>query len=140
MKKRIPAGLIICALSVILLFTAVACQEEPEEETDIVNPIEITISVDYPERAGIDDVENAEFKIEENSTVMDAIQLYCNVNDMELTVETTGASVEGINGVENGDYFAKRTWQYKINGQLCSEKESEKKLEDGDALEWAYQK
>ena len=48
--------------------------------------------------------------------------------------------MEGINGVENGDYFAKRTWQYKINGQLCSEKESEKKLEDGDALEWVYQK
>ena len=68
------------------------------------------------------------------------MQLYCNVNEMALTVETTGASVQGISGVENGDFFAQRTWQYQINGQLCSENESEKVLADGDALQWVYQK
>lgn len=140
MKNKTAARMTVCALTLTLLFTAVACQAEPEEETPIANPIEITISIDYPDQSGQKDIEDVQFKIEENSTVLDAIQLYCNVNEISLTVDTTDASVQGINGVENGDYAAKKTWQYKINGRLCSDGENEKKLEDGDQLQWVYRK
>ena len=68
------------------------------------------------------------------------IQLYCNVNELPVTVETTDASIQGINGVTNGDYAAKRHWQYKINGELCKTPENEKILKDGDTLEWVFKK
>ncbi len=140
MRNRRSAYLALCAVLLVFLFTAGGCGNEQKEETKIVNPIEITISIDYPDKSELEDIVEVPFKIEEGSTVLDAMQLYCNVNEMALTVETTGASVQGISGVENGDFFAQRTWQYQINGQLCSENESEKVLADGDALQWVYQK
>ena len=140
MRNKRSAYLALCAVLLVFLFTAGGCGNEQKEETKIVNPIEITISIDYPDKSELEDIVEVPFKIEEGSTVLDAMQLYCNVNEMALTVETTGASVQGISGVENGDFFAQRTWQYQINGQLCSENESEKVLADGDALQWVYQK
>ncbi len=140
MRNKRSAYLALCAVLLVFLFAAGGCGNEQKEETKIVNPIEITISIDYPDKSELEDIVEVPFKIEEGSTVLDAMQLYCNVNEMALTVETTGASVQGISGVENGDFFAQRTWQYQINGQLCSENESEKVLADGDALQWVYQK
>ena len=124
MRNRRSAYLALCAVLLVFLFAAGGCGNEQKEETKIVNPIEITISIDYPDKSELEDIVEVPFKIEEGSTVLDAMQLYCNVNEMALTVETTGASVQGISGVENGDFFAQRTWQYQINGQLCSENES----------------
>ena len=117
MKKKVLTNLIICMLVCSSIFVVTGCGKD-KEETPIVHPIKITISIDYPAKSGLDDVEEVDFKIEEDSTVLDAIQLYCNVNELPVTVETTDASIQGINGVDNGDYSAKRHWQYKINGEL----------------------
>ena len=57
---------------------------------------------------------------------------------MPITVETTDGSVQGIGGVENGDYYSSRIWQYKLNGELCTVAEAQQKLQDGDVLEWVY--
>lgn len=138
MKKKALTNLIICMLVFSSIFVVSSCGKEAEETP--VHPINITISIDYPEKSELEDVEEAAFKIEEESTVLEAIQLYCNVNELPVTVETTDASIQGINGVENGEYSAKRYWQYKINGELCDTPENEKKLEDGDLVEWIYRK
>ena len=139
MKKKVLANLIICMLVLSSIFTATGCGKD-QEETPIVHPINITISIDYPTKSGIEDVKEADFKIEENSTVLDAIQLYCNVNELPVTVETTDASIQGINGVSNGDFSSERHWQYKINGKLSETPENEKILNDGDTLEWVFRK
>ena len=139
MKKKVLTNLIICMLVCSSIFVVTGCGKD-KEETPIVHPIKITISIDYPAKSGLDDVEEVDFKIEEDSTVLDAIQLYCNVNELPVTVETTDASIQGINGVDNGDYSAKRHWQYKINGELSETPENEKILKDGDTLAWVFNK
>lgn len=139
MKKKILTNLIICMLVFSSIFVVTGCGKE-KEETPIVHPIKITISINYPQKSEIEDVEEVNFKIEEDSTVLDAIQLYCNVNELPVTVETTDESIQGINGVTNGDYGSKRHWQYKVNGKLCETPENEKILKDGDTLEWFFRK
>ena len=139
MKKKILTNLILCLLVFSSIFVVTGCGKE-KEETPIVHPIQITISIDYPAKSEIEDVEAADFKIEEDSTVLDAIQLYCNVNELPVIVETTDASIQGINGVSNGDYSAARHWQFKINGELCETPENEKILKDGDTVEWIFRK
>ena len=109
------------------------------EPAPIVNPINVTISIDYPKKADLEDVKDADFKVEEGASVLDAIQLYCNVNELPINVETTSSSIIGINDVNNGDYNSK-TWQYKINGELCDTDVSEKILKDGDSIQWVYMK
>ncbi len=140
MKRRILTSFLLCALTLSCMVVAGGCGNETEETAPVVNPIEITVSIDFPKKADLDDISGEQFKLEEGATVLDALQLYCNVADMPVTVETTDGSVQGIGGVENGDFHAERAWQYKLNGELCTEAESQQKLEDGDVLEWVYRK
>ena len=100
----------------------------------------VTSRIDYPKKSEIPDVENTDFKIEENSSVLEAIQLYCNVNDMPINVETTDGTIVGINGLNNGDFHPNRIWQYKVNGELSASPAGEYILQEGDVLEWVYKK
>ena len=140
MKRRILTIFVLFALTISCAVFGSGCSKQTEETAPVINPIEITVSIDFPEKADIEDISAEPFKIEEDSTVLEAIQLYCNVAEMPITVETTDGSVQGIGGVENGDYSASRTWQYKLNGELCTIAESQQKLKDGDVLEWVYKK
>ena len=139
MKKRKPICSILCVLLFLSVFFMTGCGNEPEE-TEIINPITITISIDYPKKSNLDDVIEVPFKIEENSSVLEAIQLFCNVNEMPVNIETTDGTVVGINDLNNGDLNTRRTWQYKINGRLSQLPAGEAILQEGDLLEWVYQK
>lgn len=138
MKRRI--SLILAVMAVLSAVTLLAgCGETGEKGKEPpVETIEIMISVDYPESAEMEDVKSVPFKIEEGSSVLETIELYCNVNDMPIAVEITGGTVIGINDLLNGDIFANRTWKYKVNGSLKEESARKVVLEEGDSLEWVY--
>lgn len=102
--------------------------------------MEITLSIDYPKSAEMEDVKAVPFKIEEGSSALETIELYCNVNEMPVAVEITGGTVIGINDLLNGDVFANRTWKYMVNGELMEKSARKVILEDGDSLEWIYTK
>lgn len=136
-RKFICFILCLCFIASVLCMTGCGKKDEPLE---IINPITITISIDYPKKSEIPDVENTDFKIEENSSVLEAIQLYCNVNDMPINVETTDGTIVGINGLNNGDFHPNRIWQYKVNGELFASPAGEYILQEGDVLEWVYKK
>lgn len=136
--KNVFVKLCICTMLLLPLVLTASCNSQ-KDDSPIANPIEITISIDYPDKAELTDVEES-FKIEENSTVLDAIQLYCNVNEIALTVETTDGSVNGINGVENNELYTNRTWQFTVNGTVSEEPANTVFLGNGDQLQWVYKK
>ena len=138
--KKIFIKISICTILLLSLAMVTSCGENENEEQPIINPIEITISIDYPDKAEIEDVEEEPFKIEEDSTVLDAIQLYCNVNDIPLNIETTDGSVDGINDVNNYILYENRAWKYKINDELQESPANTQVLKDGDSLQWFYKK
>ena len=140
MKRRI--SLILTALIVVsAVFLTAGCGEKAESGKEpAVKTVGITISIDYPGGAEMEDVKAVPFKIEEGSSVLETIELYCNVNEMPVAVEITGGTVIGINDLLNGDVFANRTWKYRVNGKLMEESARKVILEDGDSLEWIYTK
>lgn len=138
--KKIFIKISVCTILLLSLAMVTSCGENNNEEQPIINPIEITISIDYPDKAEIEDIEEETFKIEEDSTVLDAIQLYCNVNDIPLNIETTDGSVDGINDINNYILYTNRTWQYKINDELIDSPANTHILIDGDNLQWVYKK
>lgn len=140
MKRKKLICFILCLSAAAFSLLLTGCAGDNPEEGPVINPVDITISIDYPARSEMEDVEAVPFTIEENSSVLEAIQLYCNVNEMPVTVETTYGTVVGINDLLNGDIFARRTWQFKINGQLRDDPAGEVILKDGDSLEWVYEK
>ena len=131
----------------------------------IEDPIEVTISIDFPDGAEAEDITEEAFLVEDGTTVLDALQIYCNVNDIPVNVETTAAAVYGINGVNNSDGTAENpdeeaddeeiaaetetdestetaltgSWHYSVNGEESSTPENEVRLSDGDSIIWIYQ-
>ncbi|MEE0516126.1 MAG: DUF4430 domain-containing protein [Emergencia sp.] len=140
LKKRISLILtVLLALSPVLL--TAGCGEKTESGKEPpVKTVEITLSIDYPKSAEMEDVKAVPFKIEEGSSALETIELYCNVNEMPVAVEITGGTVIGINDLLNGDVFANRTWKYMVNGELMEKSARKVILEDGDSLEWIYTK
>jgi len=139
MRKRKFICFTLCTAMLISVFLVTGCGEQPEQ-TEIVNPINITISIDYPKKSNLDDITDITFKIEEDSSVLEAIQLFCNVNEMPVNVETTVGTIVGINDLNNGDIYSKRIWQFKVNGELSDHPAGEIILQEGDRLEWVYRK
>lgn len=139
MKKKFTK-LGICTLLLLSLFLVSGCGDDQKDEAPIVNPVEITITIDYPEKAEPKDVVEEPFKVEAGSTVLDAIQIYCNVKEIPLTVETTDGSVVGINSVDNLVFYKKGTWEYKIDDKISKSPANTQVLTDGNNLKWIYKK
>ncbi len=140
-KRKIMASLLVCALLTGIMFALSACGKPNQiGSQQIENPIEISISIKYPEKAKKPDIEAVGFKVEKNSTVMLALQLYCSVHDIPLMIDTTSNTVQGINNIENGVLIKDRAWKYRLNGRLSNAAVAEKKLHDGDELQWIYAK
>ena len=58
----------ICLTLCLTLFAAVLCTTSCENKGDtaeIIHPITITISIDYPKKSELPDIETTAFKIEE---------------------------------------------------------------------------
>lgn len=137
--KKITKNLILTLLAFSMIFAVTGCGNT-EDVTPAVKSMDITLSINYPAKAEIPDIYQETFKVEEHATVLDALEIYCNVNDIPLTVELTSGSVHGIDDIYNGDFYRSRHWRYKINGKLCADPENEKILKNGDSVEWVFVK
>ncbi|MDY2991445.1 DUF4430 domain-containing protein [Hornefia butyriciproducens] len=141
MKKKFSI-IFICALALGLAVCVTGCRDKSSSsaEESVVNPINLLISIDYPGKANKPDLENFKFKAEEDSSVLEATELYCNISEIQLLVDTTNNEVQGINGINNGELKKKYVWKYKINGKEVSDNPQDYDLKDGDNIIWYYTK
>lgn len=138
MKKLISMVIVlVISLSGCMLLTG--CGKE-KARPEVTNPIEIFISIDYPEKAKTPDMENFKFKVEKKSNVLEATGLYASMSEIPLLVDTTSNTITSINKIANNDpqYDKKATWKFKVNGKLVDGTPESKKLSDGDSIEWIY--
>lgn len=140
MKKTILKNLLLCLLFVFITFSFSSCGNEAEDTEPSVKSIDITLSIDYPKKSGIDDVKKILFKIEEDTSVLQTIELYGNVYDIPVLVDTTNSTLEGINGIINHVTLKDGHWEYQINGKKISKSENKKIVESGDFVEFIYVK
>lgn len=141
MKKKLSI-IFICALALGLAVCVTGCRDKSSSsaEESVVNPINLLISIDYPGKANKPDLENFKFKAEEDSSVLEATELYCNISEIQLLVDTTNNEVQGINGINNGELKKNYVWKYKINGKEVSDNPQDYDLKDGDNIIWYYTK
>lgn len=139
MKKKMINSLILAALLCTIVLTGAGCSKK-KEEVPVISPMEITLSINYPDKSNRESIKEEAFKLEERSTVLEAIQLYCKVNDMPMLVNTTEQTVQGINGIQNGDIDKEKSWKFTVNGKILTDPENLVILEDGDKLVWMYSK
>jgi len=140
MKNRIRYGLLLCCLVVSMLFIFSGCGSSDDTETAEIKSIDITLSIEYPVKSKIIDIKGVPFRLEEETSVLQMIELYGNVNNISVLVDTTHGTLEGISGIINGIYQNNHTWKFKINGKNSSTAVSDCILEDGDSIEFIYVK
>lgn len=134
--KRKSLVILTAMMLVASIFTMTGCQEK-DNSGDVANPIDVVISVSYPEESGIDSIKDVDFTIEDGASAVDAIQLYCNVENISTTMDTTTGEVTGIGGVSNGNY-ENRQWQCEVNGKSLDTLPSQTVLKNGDIIHWLY--
>lgn len=140
MKKFLS---ILCIL--ILSFSLFACSEKKKETDpkDIVNPINVTISFsdsekDQVEAEDFEPIEETEFIVEEGTSVLDATQIYCLANDLEINIDSAGSYIKSMLGLGEGDLASTTGWIYTVNGEAVSVGAGEQILNDGDKIAWEF--
>lgn len=136
---RVTAFLLVLALTAgLLVLPSCGKQEEPKE---VEHPISITLTVKFPKEAkrkGTFEITQAKFNVENDSNVNEALQLYCNVEDISVSVDTTNGTVDAIDHIANGDLGENAAWHFMLNGKKMDKKSSETTLRDGDSVVWYY--
>lgn len=141
MNKKLIMKVLICLTVLLFTFFCAACgNTSSSQDSDSVKSINISISIDYPEKAEKPDLKTLPFRIEEETSVMQAIELYGNVNNTSILIDTTYSTLEGIDGVINGVTLKRGSWYCRINGKNLDTPYGDVKLKDGDHLELIYTK
>lgn len=140
MKKLLS---ILCIF--ILSLALVSCQDNKKESEpkDIVNPINVTISFsdsenDQVEAADFEPIEETEFIVEEGTSVLDATQIYCVANGLDITIDSAGGYIKGMIGLSEGDLADTTGWIYTVNGESVTVGANEQILKEGDKIAWEF--
>lgn len=136
-----PKILKLCVCLIVILSSLIlwGCGE-PENENPAVKSVDIRISIDFPDKAKLPDLNTLPFRVEENTSALQAVELYGNVNNISILIDTTYSTLEGIDGVINGVTLKAGQWQCKINGKNKTKLMNDVILKDGDHLELVYTK
>ncbi|MEA4987373.1 MAG: DUF4430 domain-containing protein [Anaerovorax sp.] len=105
----------------------------------------ITLTIDYPEGSGEQDV-HGPFTIEEGSTVLDAIVLYGKIT--ETPIEHKSGDIKSINGFSEESNEDTETpnnlpenpvgWSFTVNNQMPENNAKNTILKEGDLLTWTF--
>lgn len=141
MSKKTTKTIPICVLLSLIIASAAfttGCGTA-DKQKNVVHPIEVMISIDYPAGAKIPDMEHFKFKVEKGSNVLEATELYASLAEIPLLIDTTSNTVIGIDDVKNtGKGKKEKRWKVSVNAELIKSLPSEKKLKDGDDIQWKY--
>lgn len=137
MKNKILKRSIAVVLSLLLVFAVTACGGNPSDDGSDVNTINVTLSITYPKDAKKDNVKEFAMNVEENATVLQILESYCNQENIPVDVESSGTTyVTSINGIKAKGSSG---WVYEVNDDASITKAvDEYKVKDGDKVVWKF--
>ena len=140
MKKFLS---LICVFVLSLALFSCSEKKDDDDSSEITNPINVTISFsdsenDQVEVENFEPIDNAEFIVEEGTSVLEATQIYCVANELDIEIDSAGGYITGLLGISDGDYSDNTGWVYTINGETVMVGADEQILKDGDKISWEF--
>ncbi len=122
-------------LAGIMVFSMAACGNGGTGAMD-ADMINVSIEIDYPDNAGVEDVAAA-LIVDEGTNAMDMLYQYAEENDVEVVLDESSATVyvTSIGGVEQ---TADAGWIYEVNDEMTMDAADELILEEGMKISWEY--
>jgi hypothetical protein len=141
MKKFL--SLILIGVLSLAIFGCSSKDTTVEVQEDYANPISVTISIidSDEDELTVEDftpIENAEFTVEDGTSVLDATQVYLVSNDIPYTLDNTGNYFTSINGLTEKEFTGTTGWIYKINGTEPTKGAKDVVLVNGDKISWEF--
>lgn len=127
--------LLSVVLAGIMVFSMAACGNGGTGAMD-ADMINVSIEIDYPDNAGVEDVAAA-LIVDEGTNAMDMLYQYAEENDVEVVLDESSATVyvTSIGGVEQ---TADAGWIYEVNDEMTMDAADELILEEGMKISWEY--
>ena len=141
-NKKIISGVLLLILTAGLLMLAGCSEKKSSASTDSAKKggsIDIYITIEYPKKSKLAGLENIKFPVEEESTALQTIELFCSISDIPCLLETTSNTIVGINTVVNGDFNKNKVWKFSVNDSTPRTDAADVRLKDGDVLKWIYE-
>lgn len=137
--------ILLLLMALILCFSFAACGQK-DDNTDgenIVNPMTIYISMldnaeDDLELKDFEEVKKVKFVVEEGSTVLEATQLYCVANDLNIELSSDKTYITSMAGITQGDYRDTTGWIYELNDETVMVSADKQELKEGDHISWEF--
>lgn len=128
---------LVVLMTLIMVFAMTACGGGSTADAP-AGTITVEIEIDYPDDSGIADVEDVKVDLPEGATVLDALNIYAQVNDCEILMHETANPpyVIGIGGLEATDTAG---WVYEINDEMVMESADACVLNAGDEISWSFE-
>ncbi|MDD5921940.1 MAG: DUF4430 domain-containing protein [Eubacteriales bacterium] len=127
------------ALAVFLLIHGLSTENKSQDEPE--NPITVSLTITYPEDSKYANAIKStvsDISVEDGSTVSDALQLYCSISNIPLSLDKKNGRIIGIEKIKNDDKDTFRVWRFKLNGELVDRSAKDTVLSDGDKIEFSY--
>lgn len=129
MKKRI-------LISCLLLAAVPGCESKPATTPKSPSQIEVTLEIDFQGRA---DNLNGDYKIGEDSTVFELLQIAQAANDLRFQHQGSGetAFIQSFNEVAN-EKANGSNWVFMVNQKLSNKGCGSTNISDGDRVTWKF--
>lgn len=126
--------ILMVVIAVVMVFSMAACGGSADESDAAM--INVSIEIDYPDNAGIEDVQAAMI-VEEGTNAMDMLYQYADENDIEVVLDESSATiyVTSIGGVEQ---TADAGWVYEVNDEMTMDAADQLVLSEGMEITWEY--
>lgn len=140
MKKILSLILIL-----MLCLAMVSCAKEDAVEVpeNVVNPINVTISIvdspdDEVEAENFTPVEKTSFIVEEGTNVLEATQIFCVSQNIDIEIGSSGDYITSLNGLSEKDIESTTGWIFKVNGEMGNSSAKDEVLVEGDEISWEF--
>ena len=127
---------LVILMTLVMVFAVTACGNN-EGASSSGEMIDVCIEIDYPDAAGVADVEDYEFQVPEGATALDMLHAYGEAAGIEIIMSDTSATayVTSIGGVaETMD----AGWIYEIDGEMTLETADEYVVKQGTEITWEF--
>lgn len=139
--------ILLLIVSLIMVFTMAAMTSCGENDKNTASDdgngaggadVTVTIDIDYPDKSGKTDVEDANVTVPENSSVLDVLNQYAKDNKIEIVMDDSSDmpyvySIDGVSATKTAG------WVYEVNDEMIMETADKHIVKSKDSVEWSFE-
>lgn len=145
-QSRGKKGLLALLILVLIMGAFAGCSgdqsddnNEPVAEEDLPQgDLSLTLSIDFPDGSGMEDVDDLPMALPTDGTVLDLIYAWANENNVEITLDGDDPETQYITAIGKAAQTATGGWIFEVNDEMVNTAAGSTVLNDKDEVEFEF--